>query len=87
MTHQDINAAHAIEPPALLSVQEHIRQIVLTRQGVSEHEASVLLRVMQRLERISDLFGAQAAHNAALVVKTIWLSNEACDEVSPSPDA
>jgi hypothetical protein len=65
-----IGAQH---PPAEGDVIDHIRSLVLGMNGVSDAEASVLLRVLDRLEKIQAEQGADVAARLASLVCSMWI--------------
>ena len=65
---------HDPEPDSLCpSALAALRELVLEAGGVTEAEAALLLRVLQKLRELQDCSGAPAAAEAARQIKAIWL--------------
>lgn len=55
------------------SASDVIRGLVLAADGVTEHEASVLMVILNRLDEIETESGMTAAYAAARQVRKAWL--------------
>lgn len=64
----------APDEPGAGTPKDIIRGLILAAGGVTEAQATVLLRVIDTLERIERRNGPAAARAAALRVRAIWLS-------------
>lgn len=62
------------DPPGSGTPKDIIRGLVLAAGGVTESQATVLLRVIDNLERIERREGPEAARAAAFRVRRLWLA-------------